>query len=125
MVSACFGALAAFLACPGIYGLVSYTAAHRTNEIGIRIALGATRTDVLAMIIGESMLLMLVGVTIGVPATVAVTRLISARLFGVSPTDPLTITAAIALMAAVAAFAGFLPALRASKSDPTVALRYD
>jgi ABC-type antimicrobial peptide transport system permease subunit len=122
-LSGVFGALAILLACLGLYGLMAYTVVRRTNEIGIRLALGATRADVLGMILHESLVLVAIGIAIGLPATNVATRLISARLFGVTPTDPLTIAAAAALMLAVAAVAGFLPARRASRVDPMRALR--
>ncbi|HYL75559.1 MAG TPA: ABC transporter permease [Bryobacteraceae bacterium] len=120
-----FGGLAVLLACLGLYGVMSYTAARRTNEIGIRLALGATRAKVLGMVLGESLLLVAVGIAIGVPVTLAAARMISTRLFGVSATDPLTITGATLLMIAVAALAGYVPARRAAHVDPMVALRYE
>jgi predicted permease len=120
-----FAALAVLLACLGLYGVISYTAARRTNEIGIRLAMGATRAAVLGMVLKETFVLVAMGLLIGVPATLSATRLISARLFGISPGDPLTIAAAAALLISVALVAGFLPAWRASKVDPMVALRYD
>jgi predicted permease len=124
-LSSFFGAVAVLLACIGLYGVISYTVARRTNEIGIRLALGATPGKVLSMVLKESLLLVFLGIAIGVPAALAATRLISARLFGVSAADPLTLAAAALLMIGVAALAAFLPALRASKVDPLVALRYE
>lgn len=124
-VTGFFALLAVLLACLGLYGVISYTVARRTDEIGIRMAMGATRPVVLGMVLSESMVLVLAGLSIGVPAALATTRLISSRLFGVSAADPLTIVAAISLMIAVAALAGFIPAWRASKVDPLVALRYE
>jgi predicted permease len=124
-LSGFFGMLAVLLACVGLYGVMAYTAARRTNEIGIRLALGASGRGVLAMVLKESLWLVLAGIVIGVPVTLAVTRLIAARLFGISPADPWTICAATALMIAVAAAAGFLPARRAAQVDPMAALRYD
>jgi predicted permease len=125
LLSIFFGGLALLLACLGLYGLISYTVVHRTNEIGIRMALGATRLGVLGMVIRESLLLLLAGLAIGIPATLAASPLIAARLYGVSPTDLHTIVGATLLMIAVAALAGFIPARRASKVDPMVALRYE
>ncbi len=122
-LSGLFGILAVLLACLGLYGVVSYTVARRTKEIGIRLALGATQAGVLRMIFKESLALAFAGIAIGAPATIAATRLISARLFGVSAADPLTIAAAGLLMIAVAALAALLPAQRASRVDPMVALR--
>ena len=124
-ISAFFGLAAVFLACLGLYGVVSYAAARRTNEIGVRMALGATRTDVVAMILRDSLLLALAGALIGIPAALAATRLVSSRLFGVSAADPVTFTAAAALMTAVAVLSGFLPARRAAQTDPAGTLRCD
>ncbi|HYL75558.1 MAG TPA: ABC transporter permease [Bryobacteraceae bacterium] len=124
-LSGFFGVLAVLLACLGLYGVMAYTAARRTNEIGIRLALGASNAGVLSMVLKESMWLVIAGIAIGVPVTLAATRLIATKLFGVSPTDPATIAVATSLMLAIAALAGFLPARRASRVDPMVALRYD
>jgi predicted permease len=118
-----FGALAVLLACLGLYGVMSYLVTRRTNEIGIRMALGATRFDVIGAVLKECMLMVFTGIAIGVPTALASTRLISTKLFGISTTDPLTLTAATALLIAVAVLAGFVPALRASRVDPMVALR--
>jgi predicted permease len=120
-----FGALAVLLACLGLYGVISYTVACRTNEIGIRLALGAKPVAVLAMIFKESLRLSFAGITIGVAASLASMRMISTMLFGVSAVDFVTIVAAVSLVVAVAALAAFLPARRASRVDPMVALRYD
>jgi predicted permease len=122
-LSGFFGLLAVALASLGLYGVVSYTVARRTHEIGIRLALGATQADALRMILKESLALALAGVAIGVPVTLAATRLISSRLFGVGAADPLTIAAASALLLAVAAMAALLPARRAARVDPMTALR--
>ncbi len=122
LLASLFGTLALLLACLGLYGVLSYDTARRTSEIGIRMALGATRGEVLVMILQESLLLVLAGLSIGIPVTLAATRLISARLFGISPADPLTIVAATALMMTVAFFAGFLPARRAARVEPMSAL---
>ena len=122
-LSAFFGALAVLLACVGLYGVISFTVARRTSEIGIRLALGATRGQVLRAVLKESLVLVAAGIVIGVPVTLAVTRLVAARLFGVSPTDGLTIGGAIAVMVVLSALAGWLPARRASRVDPMVALR--
>jgi ABC-type antimicrobial peptide transport system permease subunit len=125
MLSAFFGFLGVVLACIGLYGLISYTVSRRTNEIGIRMALGAERGNVLAMVLRESAGLVLVGIAIGIPATLGITRLITSMLFGIGAADPLTIVAAAILMLAVAALAGYIPARRASRVDPMVALRYE
>ncbi len=125
MISGFFGLLAVLLACLGLYGVMSYTAARRTNEIGIRLALGATRASMLGMVLRESLLLVLAGIAIGVPASLAAARLISGLLFGVSATDPATISMACMLMIVVAAMAALAPARRAARVDPMVALRYE
>lgn len=124
-ISSFFGVLAVLLACLGLYGVMSYLTARRTNEIGIRFALGATGRNVLGMVLGESVWLVAVGIAAGVPLTLAATRFISSRLFGVSATDPVTIASAAMLMLMVATVSGLLPARRAAKVDPMVALRYE
>ena len=124
-LSAFFGGLAAALACLGLYGLMSYTVARRTNEIGIRTALGARQGDVLNMILKESLALALAGTAIGVPLALMTTRLIANRLFGISASDPVTIGAVVLLLTVAALLAGFLPARRAARVDPLVALRHE
>jgi ABC-type antimicrobial peptide transport system permease subunit len=124
-LSGFFSALAALLACLGLYGVVSQAVARRTPEMGTRLALGATPGVVLRMVLVESLTLVVAGVTIGAPLTIAATRLIALALFGVSAADPSTIGAAAVLMISVAAVAGFLPARRASRVDPAIALRYE
>jgi ABC-type antimicrobial peptide transport system permease subunit len=99
--------------------------ARRTNELGIRMALGAQRGEVVWLVLRETLWLVVLGVCTGLPAALASTRLIASRLFGLSATDPATITAATLVMLAVAALAGYLPARRASQVDPVVALRYE
>ena len=120
-----FGSLALLLASVGLFGLMSYNVARRTNEIGIRMALGAQRTDVLGMVMRESMLLVVVGVVLGLVTAVVASRFVTTLLFGLPPTDPTTIVAAVVLMSTVSALAGYLPARRASKVDPMVALHYE
>ncbi len=122
---ALFGALALLVASIGLFGLMSYAVARRTNEIGIRMALGAQRADVMRQVLVESMILVAIGVAIGVAGSLGTGRFVSTLLFGLAPTDVLTIVAATGLMIAVSALAGFLPARRASRVDPMVALRYD
>jgi ABC-type antimicrobial peptide transport system permease subunit len=124
-LSAFFGLVAVFLSCIGIYGVMSYVVTRRTNEIGIRMALGAGRPNLLWMVLREILLLVSIGVVIGVPVTLAGDRLVSNMLFGLSPADPLTVVGATVLLLIVAAIAGYLPARRASLIDPMVALRYE
>ena len=124
-LSSFFGLVALLLACIGLYGITSYAVARRTNEIGIRMALGADRRGILRMVLGETLLLAFIGVAIGLPAAWAATSSIASMLYGLKSDDPVTVVAATLLMAAVAAFAGHLPARRASYVDPIVALRYE
>jgi predicted permease len=120
-----FAALALVLACVGIYGVISYLVGQRTHEIGVRIAVGAQRSDVLRMVLGDGARMAVLGVTIGVAAALALTRLMSRRLFGVSVADPLTFTAVAALLTFVALAACYIPARRAMRVDPIVALRHE
>ena len=122
-VASFFGLLALLLACVGLYGVLSYAVARRTNEIGIRIALGAMRGDVIWLVLREALTLVGAGAVIGLLASLAATRTVSTLLFGLKPNDPLTIAAATLLLIAVAALAGYLPARRASRIDPMAALR--
>jgi predicted permease len=124
-LSTLFGILAVILTCVGFYGLMAYSVARRTNEIGLRMALGATRPNVLRLVMSEGLLLVAIGGAIGVAGALASTRYIERILFGLPPNDILTIAAAVLLMIAVAAVAAFLPARRASRVDPLVALRYE
>jgi predicted permease len=124
-LSAFFGLLAVFLCCIGIYGLMAYMVARRTNEIGIRMALGAERSTVRWLVMREVLVLVAIGVVIGVPVALAGHRLISSMLFGVRGSDPMSMLVAVTAMLAVAMMAGYLPARRASKIDPMVALRYE
>jgi predicted permease len=122
---ALFGALALIISAVGLFGLMSYSVSRRTNEIGIRMALGAQSNDVLGQVLRESMTLVVVGVLVGLAAAIAAGGLIEKMLFGLAPTDTLTIGIALTTLMAVATLAGFLPARRASRVDPMVALRYE
>jgi len=124
-LSGLFGLLALLLACVGLYGIMSYGVAGRTNEIGIRMALGAQGRDVRLMVLRESLLLVLAGIAVGLPAAVAAPRLVSTLLFGLSPGDPASVFLATLSLLAVALAAGYIPARRASRVDPMVALRYE
>jgi predicted permease len=124
-LSCLFGSLALLLACVGLYGLLSYEMARRRREIGIRMALGAEKRDVLKMVVGQGLRLALIGVTVGVAGALALTRFLSSLLYGVKPTDPLTFSAVSLVLIAVALLACYIPARRAAKVDPMVALRYE
>jgi putative ABC transport system permease protein len=120
-----FAAVAMLLATIGLYGVTSYSVMQRTHEIGIRMALGARRPDVLALVVKQGMALALVGIAAGTMLSLGMTRLISGMLFGITATDPLTFAGVVALLGTVAFLANYLPARRASKVDPMVALRYE
>jgi len=117
-----FGALALLLACVGLFGLMSYSVSRRTSEIGIRMALGAERRSVVGMVLSESMIMVGLGIAIGIAVSLAAGRLMAALLFGLAPNDALTIALAIATMVVASTLAGYLPAHRASRVDPMVAL---
>jgi putative ABC transport system permease protein len=120
-----FSLAALLLAALGIYGVMAYAVARRTHEIGIRMALGAQRADVLGMIMGQGMKLVAFGVAIGVAASLALTRLMTSLLYDVKSTDPLTYAAVALLLILIALAANFAPARRAVSVDPTVALRHE
>jgi predicted permease len=120
-----FGLLGLLLSCVGLYGIMAHAVVRRTNEIGIRMALGAERRDIIWMVLKESLLLVAVGLALGLPASWGAAQLISNQLFGLRPSDPLTLLTAVTLLTLVAALAGYLPARRASRVNPLVALRYE
>ena len=122
-VASFFALLALALGAIGIYGIVAYRVAHRTAEIGVRMALGAQKGDVLWLVMRETLVLLAAGAAIGVPAALAAARLIKSLLFGLDPSDPLTIACATVVLFAAGALAGFLPARRAASVEPTLALR--
>jgi len=124
-LSSWFGAFALLLAAIGLYGVLAYSVTRRTNEIGIRMALGAERSGVIWMVLREALLLVSTGVAIGVPVALVLARLVSSLLYGLRPTDPLTLAASAILLFVVAAIASYLPARRASRVDPMMALRYE
>ena len=123
LLSLLFGALATLLAAVGLYGVMSYTVARRTREIGIRIALGAARPQVLRLVLGEVLALTLAGVALGLPAAWAAGRAAESQLFGLSPLDPLSLAGAATLLAVVGMTAGYVPARRAAATEPVLALR--
>lgn len=120
-----FAALALVLSAIGLYGVISYLAAQRTQEIGIRMALGAQRMQVLGMVLGQGLRVAAIGVAIGLAAALALTRIIANLIYGVKPHDPLTFAGVAALLTLVALGASYLPALRATRIDPVLALRYE
>jgi predicted permease len=122
-LSGFFGGLAALLAMVGLYGVISYSVARRTNEIGIRMALGAQRLNIVNMVLGEAGLLLVIGLAVGIALALVLSKTASSLLFGLKPRDPLTILLAVLGLAAVAILASLIPARRAAGLDPMVALR--
>ncbi|MBV9678260.1 MAG: ABC transporter permease [Acidobacteriaceae bacterium] len=120
-----FGAIALVLAATGLYGVLSYSIARRTNEIGIRMALGADKGSVIGMVLRETSIMIVLGMAAGIGATFGLTRLIANRLYGLSAMDPLTICAALGILGAVALAASYIPALRAARVSPVAALRHE
>jgi ABC-type antimicrobial peptide transport system permease subunit len=124
-LSSLFGLLALLLVSVGLYGTLAYAVTRRTGEIGIRMALGARRSQVLWMVLRESLLVAGIGLAVGLPAALALTRLVASLLFGVKTYDGVTIVVTVVILSAVAAVAGFLPANRAARIDPMRALHYE
>ena len=120
-----FGVIALVLTAVGIYGVISYGVAQRTHEIGIRLALGAGSREVLSLIVSEAMKPALLGAALGLCAAFGLTRLLTRLLYNVKPTDPLVFAAVLLLLIAVAWLASYIPARRATRVDPIVALRYE
>ena len=124
-LSSFFGLLALVLACMGLYGLLSYEVTRRTREIGIRMAIGAQVGNVMRLVIGEAVVLAALGAVVGAGISLGAARLLTTLLYGVEPGDPITLLSVIFLLAIVALGACWLPARRATKVDPLVALRYE
>jgi len=120
-----FGITALLLATAGVFGVMAYSVSRRTREIGVRVALGADRAAVLRMVLGQGLRTISVGVAIGIAASLALTRIVESLLFHVSPTDPLTFCALTLLLVAAALLACYIPARRATRVDPMIALRHE
>jgi ABC-type antimicrobial peptide transport system permease subunit len=124
-LTATFGALALVLACVGVYGVMAYSVAQRTSEIGIRMALGALPREVLAMVLREATWITMTGIVCGVAATLVSTRLVKSLLFGLNPNDPTAVAASAALLALIGLAATWVPARRAAAIEPMEALRHE
>ncbi len=125
LLSAGFGLLATLLASIGLYGVMAFVVARRRKELGIRLALGAQRTDVIWMVMREVLLLLAIGLAIGIPCALGAGRFVSDQLYGMQPHDPTIAIATLLLLTVVSALAGLIPAHRASRIDPILALRYE
>jgi len=125
VVLTAFAMIAAMLAAVGIYAVISYSVSQRNHEIGVRLALGARYSDVFRQVVAQGMRPVLIGIAVGITAALFLARLISSLLYGVRPSDPFTLAAVALLLTAVAAAASFVPARRATRADPMIALRYE
>ena len=124
-LASAFGGLALMLAAVGLYGVLAYTVVRRTNEIGIRVALGAHRSQVLGLVMRDATRMLALGAAIGLPAAWAASRLVSSMLFGLATNDPTTIVLAATVLVLTGLLAAYLPARRATKVDPLIALRHE
>ena len=125
LISGLFAALALLLAMVGLYGVISYSVAQRSHEFGIRMALGAAKGDILSLIVAQGFRLAMAGIIVGMAGALTLTRVLTNLLFGITPTDPLTFGAVALLLLGVTLLACYIPARRAAKVDPMVALRYE
>jgi ABC-type antimicrobial peptide transport system permease subunit len=125
LLSAGFGLLATLLASVGLYGVMAFVVARRKKELGIRLALGAQPGYVIWMVMREVLLLLAIGLALGIPSAIALGRFVSSQLYGIDPSDPWIAGATVLLLAVVSALAGLIPARRASRIDPILALRYE
>jgi putative ABC transport system permease protein len=125
LMLAVFASLALTLATVGIYGLTSYSVSRRTHEIGLRVALGASQAEILRLVVVRGLVISLIGAAIGLAAALQLTRALSGMLYGVTPTDPLVFAGVPLLLVAVSLIASYVPARRATRIDPLVALRYE